>query len=386
MSGFAAGQYTDAAEIERQLQEEFRRRQALAAAPDAALTALAGRAAVGTDYASHLRMLGVDAASAPYYARPGAPTPAAAGGAAGAAASTPYARVGGNPYAALDPTQARALYGGKDGAAAGSPLAELYGQHSKNAALQQAVVANYAAAAAYGAPTPTSAPPAYAYAMPPAPPSAAAAYPPPSGPPKAPPPPPNISEQAAKEIAIMQEAYARERENALKRQQGLSYTITPARVLSKPKATTSALTVRPNNKPATLGKVTSPIPGKKKDTAVLGKDKEGKMIVEDRGSTWYMGCVPLGVDDDKYWLSDLQVYLRANFAEAFAATEEDIAAPMHGRNKPIALGQVGIRCMHCKRKSGSMSICLRLAGLLTDSRFQRTTRLNVVSKRHRIRA
>lgn len=27
---------------------------------------------------------------------------------------------------------------------------------------------------------------------------------------------------------------------------------------------------------------------------------------------------------------------------------EDIAAPMHGRNKPIALGQVGIRCMHCK--------------------------------------
>ena len=37
-------------------------------------------------------------------------------------------------------------------------------------------------------------------------------------------------------------------------------------------------------------------------------------------------------------------------AEAFGATEEDIAAPMHGRNKPIALGQVGIRCMHCKRK------------------------------------
>ncbi len=38
-------------------------------------------------------------------------------------------------------------------------------------------------------------------------------------------------------------------------------------------------------------------------------------------------------------------------AEAFGATEDDIAAPMHGRNKPIALGQVGIRCMHCKRKS-----------------------------------
>ena len=71
-------------------------------------------------------------------------------------------------------------------------------------------------------------------------------------------------------------------------------------------------------------------------------------MVEDRGNMWYMGAVPLGVEDDKYWLSELQVYLRANFAEAFAATEEDIAAPMHGRNKPIALGQVGIRCMHCK--------------------------------------
>jgi hypothetical protein len=65
---------------------------------------------------------------------------------------------------------------------------------------------------------------------------------------------------------------------------------------------------------------------------------------------WYSGSIPLGLEDDKYWLSELQVYLRANFAEAFGATEEDIAAPMHGRNKPIALGQVGIRCIWCKRK------------------------------------
>jgi hypothetical protein len=58
--------------------------------------------------------------------------------------------------------------------------------------------------------------------------------------------------------------------------------------------------------------------------------------------------VPLGLEEDKFWLSELQCYLRSNFAEVFAATEEDIAAPMHGRNKPIALGQVGIRCMHCR--------------------------------------
>jgi hypothetical protein len=85
------------------------------------------------------------------------------------------------------------------------------------------------------------------------------------------------------------------------------------------------------------------------------KEKSGISKLErddDDGDSqkWFSGCVPLGLEDDKYWLSELQVYLRANFAEAFGATEEDIAAPMHGRNKPIALGQVGIRCMHCKRK------------------------------------
>jgi hypothetical protein len=65
---------------------------------------------------------------------------------------------------------------------------------------------------------------------------------------------------------------------------------------------------------------------------------------------WYSGSVSLGLEEDQYWLSELQVYLRSNFAEAFGATETDIAAPMHGRNKPIALGQVGIRCIHCKHE------------------------------------
>lgn len=83
----------------------------------------------------------------------------------------------------------------------------------------------------------------------------------------------------------------------------------------------------------------------KSSTSVDGKKgKEG----EASGQRWYSGCVPLGLPEDKYWLSELQVYLRSNFAEAFGATEADIAAPMHGRNKPIALGQVGIRCTHCR--------------------------------------
>jgi hypothetical protein len=70
--------------------------------------------------------------------------------------------------------------------------------------------------------------------------------------------------------------------------------------------------------------------------------------MNDPGGKYYMGNVPIGLPEDKYWLSELQVYLRSNFAEAFGATEKDIAAPMHGRNKPIALGQVGIRCIYCR--------------------------------------
>ena len=75
---------------------------------------------------------------------------------------------------------------------------------------------------------------------------------------------------------------------------------------------------------------------------------DNKILNENGEHVWYAGSVPLGLDDDRFWLSELQVYLRSNFAEAFGATEDDIAAPMHGRNKPIVLGQVGIRCMHCK--------------------------------------
>jgi hypothetical protein len=93
-------------------------------------------------------------------------------------------------------------------------------------------------------------------------------------------------------------------------------------------------------------------PVERKKLLEIALRREGQHIVSDEGHKWYTcSGVPLGLSDDKYWLSELQVFLRSNFAEAFGATEDDIAAPMHGRNKPIALGQVGIRCIHCKSKS-----------------------------------
>jgi hypothetical protein len=121
---------------------------------------------------------------------------------------------------------------------------------------------------------------------------------------------------------------------------------------------TPSSTPRKDGKRSSSNKKKTPKTGSSKKDRDSNNKKESsnkkikltKTIMGDDDKQWFTGCVPLGLDDDKYWLSELQVYLRANFAEAFGATEEDIAAPMHGRNKPIALGQVGIRCMHCKRK------------------------------------
>mmetsp|Transcript_6015 Transcript_6015/g.8513 ORF Transcript_6015/g.8513 Transcript_6015/m.8513 type:complete len:1159 (+) Transcript_6015:162-3638(+) len=88
--------------------------------------------------------------------------------------------------------------------------------------------------------------------------------------------------------------------------------------------------------------------GRGRGKSATAKQKEPSSPAGIDTQRYFPGCVRLGLEEDKYWLSELQVYLRSNFAEAFGATEQDIAAPMHGRNKPIALGQVGIRCMHCK--------------------------------------
>lgn len=56
----------------------------------------------------------------------------------------------------------------------------------------------------------------------------------------------------------------------------------------------------------------------------------------------------LATKEDKHWLSDLVCLIRENI-EVFAATPADVAARSRrgGIKKPIALGRVGIRCIHC---------------------------------------
>jgi hypothetical protein len=62
---------------------------------------------------------------------------------------------------------------------------------------------------------------------------------------------------------------------------------------------------------------------------------------------YYDGCVSLALEEDKSSLSPLRCFLR-NQVCAFSATEEDIAsrAPT---TFSIAVGQVGIGCIHCVR-------------------------------------
>jgi hypothetical protein len=80
-------------------------------------------------------------------------------------------------------------------------------------------------------------------------------------------------------------------------------------------------------------------------------DKEG--IVQDRPP------VPIAMPFDARCLSSYQSLIREQI-EVFQAIPADVEANAQGRNRPVVLGQVGIRCRHCaraaprQRKSGSV--------------------------------
>ena len=80
-------------------------------------------------------------------------------------------------------------------------------------------------------------------------------------------------------------------------------------------------------------------------------DAKGKQVYPPSTAPreWYAKCTDLGLPEDKFWLSELQCFLRSNFCEVFGATQQDMRVHAYsGRNKPILLGQVGVRCKYCK--------------------------------------
>jgi hypothetical protein len=79
-------------------------------------------------------------------------------------------------------------------------------------------------------------------------------------------------------------------------------------------------------------------------------------------------------------LSSHQVQLR-NQIEAFQATDDDVTTHTRGRNKPITIGQIGIRCRHCshlpvvRRQKGSTYFPATLLGLYQAAQNMSTTHM-----------
>jgi hypothetical protein len=79
-------------------------------------------------------------------------------------------------------------------------------------------------------------------------------------------------------------------------------------------------------------------------------------------------------------LSPHQIFLRQQI-EAFRASESDIGTHKRGRNKPIILNQVGIRCRHCahipveKRQKGSTYFPASCSGIYQASQNMNTMHL-----------
>lgn len=68
---------------------------------------------------------------------------------------------------------------------------------------------------------------------------------------------------------------------------------------------------------------------------------------------WVGGSVSLHTVEDDDVLSPLHCFMRKHCVEAFAAEDDDVLTPRYGKSHgfKVEVGQVGIRCLHCKDQS-----------------------------------
>ena len=103
-------------------------------------------------------------------------------------------------------------------------------------------------------------------------------------------------------------------------------------------------------------------------------------LMASTGSMSVCPPVTLAIPEDTRKLSEQQVFLRHQI-EAFQAGEDDISTHTRGRNKPIVLGQVGIRCKHCahlsvvQKQKGSTYFPASLLGLYQAAQNMSTSHL-----------
>jgi len=74
---------------------------------------------------------------------------------------------------------------------------------------------------------------------------------------------------------------------------------------------------------------------------------------ETSPGVFFTGSVSLALPQDDDVLSPLHCFMRKYCVEAFTAQEDDLATPRYGKSHggKIVVGQVGIRCLHCKHLS-----------------------------------
>lgn len=101
----------------------------------------------------------------------------------------------------------------------------------------------------------------------------------------------------------------------------------------------------------------------------VSTDGEGTTVTTQQLTLTGRPGTPLYLSCNPDYLSDYQCLLRKTI-ELFEANEMDINSRIKGRNKPIVLGQVGIRCCHCayvlpieRRGKGSMYFPGSLLGI-----------------------
>ena len=96
----------------------------------------------------------------------------------------------------------------------------------------------------------------------------------------------------------------------------------------------------------------APLPRDPSRQATACSYSEGATILTHRQP------VPLFLDADEDTLSEYQCLLRKQI-ELFEASQDDIQRSAQGRNTPISLGQVGIRCRHCAVAGNLSTVQLR---------------------------
>lgn len=91
--------------------------------------------------------------------------------------------------------------------------------------------------------------------------------------------------------------------------------------------------------------------------------------------------IPLDLPSDEYHLSSYQMLVRQQL-EYFVSRKSDCDTDVQGRKKQVQLGQVGIRCRHCKyapikeRGRGSVYYPTKLSGVYQAAQNMATTHLS----------